>query len=114
MLRTVRVTSRVGTASVNVPSSLIVEPMVVPATDTCPDVTGSADTESVTLPGTIRVCAQPVTEPTANRSAANTPERYAITRALPSKPVTGRDHVVKITRRSWGGLDRTAPPTAPC
>src|SRR2546426_510952 len=62
----------------------------------------------VAWPVTIRVCPHPVTEPTASRSAANNPERYVITRALPSKRVRGRDHIVKITRRCWGGLDPTA------
>ena len=49
MLRTTSVISRVGTAKVNVPSSLIVPPIVVPRAETWPEVTASVVSESVTF-----------------------------------------------------------------
>src|SRR5713226_1278038 len=71
MLRTDRATSRVGTATVNVPSSLMVEEMVVPWTDTCPEVTASPVSESITFPVTMRVWADTEGAPTTARVASN-------------------------------------------
>src|SRR5262249_35061468 len=57
MLRTEVLTLPEGTGSVNGPSSLMVPLMVLPSTDTWPDVTGSDVSESVTLPVITRVWA---------------------------------------------------------
>src|SRR5262245_58051885 len=48
--------------------------MVVPATDTWPDVTGSDVSESITFPVTTRVCAAADTAPATVRTAANRPD----------------------------------------
>src|SRR5262245_48507158 len=55
MLRMDSITSRAGTATVNVPSSLMLVPMMVPTTETCPDVTGAVVSESDTRPVMIRL-----------------------------------------------------------
>src|SRR2546423_11759792 len=78
MLRTVTTTSRCGPATVNVPSSLIVVPTVVPCTETCPVVMGSEESESTTRPVMMRVCPCACTAGKRNRDSATSLTRYFI------------------------------------